>query len=68
LPDFLLDDIIQILDDKKFKVFPSINCSKQLKFQKVKVECVFEVLQNAKKITFHQGLDHLNSPKVPCNG
>jgi hypothetical protein len=34
LPNCSHDDIIEILDDKKPKVFSSINCLKQLKFEK----------------------------------
>ncbi len=35
---------------------------------KFKVQCDPKYSQNVKKIAFHQGLDHFNSPKVPHNG
>jgi hypothetical protein len=49
LLDCPLNNIVQILDDKKFKVFPSINCSKQLKLQKVKVEMRSKISAKCKK-------------------
>jgi len=34
------------------------------------IESILKGLQNKneRKVAFSQGLDHLNSPRVPCNG
>jgi hypothetical protein len=44
-----LNNLDQILDDKKPNVFLSTIFKIKKKFQKVKVECVLEFLQNVKK-------------------
>jgi hypothetical protein len=59
LSDCPPNDILQILDDKKPKFFPRVS--------KIKVQCGLKYSQNVKKVAFHQGLDHFNSPKVPHN-
>ncbi len=68
LLDCRFNNIVEILDDKKPNVFLNTNYFLKLEYLKVMLECVLEFSQNVKKITIHQGLDHLNSPKVPRNG